>query len=147
MRRKVPAPSDREARKNSCSLSLRTWPRIRRAELVQPVRPMAMVIEMIPGLKDEHGKDGDYEDGDADQDLDDTLHDVVHPATVVPGEGTVGHADAMSMSGNQGGDVQRDPGAHPDPVEHAAPELVGAEPEPGERGRLVLPFEILPEGR
>ena len=51
MRRKVLAPSDREARKNSCSLSLSTWPRIRRAELVQPVNPMAMVSERIPGSR------------------------------------------------------------------------------------------------
>src|ERR671913_2117124 len=37
-----------------------------------------------PGLQYEHGKDGDNEDGDADQDLDDALHYVVHLAAVVP---------------------------------------------------------------
>src|SRR5919112_4363380 len=96
-----------------------------------------------PGLQYEHGKDGDNEDGDADQDLDDALHYVVDPAAVVPREGTVGHADAQVHNGNQGGDVQRDPGAHPDPIEHASPELVRAEPEPGERGRLILSLEDL----
>src|SRR5215211_2212115 len=95
------------------------------------------------GPEDQQGKDGDYEDGDAVQDLDDTLHNVVDLAAVVPRAGTVGHADAQVHCGNQGGDVQRDPGAHPDPVEHASPELVCTEPEPGERGRLVLPFEDL----
>src|SRR5918994_3602700 len=58
-----------------------------------------------PGTQDEHGKDGDYEDGDADQDLDDALHYVVHLAAVVPREGTVGQADAHVHGGNQGGDV------------------------------------------
>ena len=96
-----------------------------------------------PGVEDEQGKDGDYQDRNAVQDLDDALHYVVHPAAVEPRDGTVGHADAQVHSGNQGGDVQRDSGAHPDPVEHASPELVCTEPEPGERRRLVLPFEDL----
>src|SRR5215204_1305714 len=96
-----------------------------------------------PGVEDEQGKDGDYQDRNAVQDLDDALHYVVHPAAVEPRDGTVGHADAQVHNGNQGGDVQRDSGAHPDPVEHASPELVCTEPEPGERRRLVLPFEDL----
>src|SRR5215211_1567805 len=96
-----------------------------------------------PGAEDEQGKDSDYEDGDAVQYLGDALHYVVHLAAVVPRDGTVAHTDEQVHSGNQRGVVQRDSGAKPHPVEHTAPELVRAEPEPGERGRLVLPGEDL----
>src|SRR5215211_4990055 len=96
-----------------------------------------------PRAEDEQGKDSDYEDGDAVQYLGEALHYVVHLAAVVPRDGTVAHTDAHVHSGNQGGDVQRDSGANPHPVEHTSSERVRAEPEPGERGRLVLPGEDL----
>src|SRR5918994_730528 len=99
-----------------------------------------------PRTQDEHSKDGHNEDGDTDQDLDDALHYVVDPAAVITRDGTVGHADAQVHNGDKGGDVQRDPGAEPDPVEHAAPKLVGSEPVPGERRCFVLLREVLPHG-
>src|SRR5215211_4985651 len=99
-----------------------------------------------PRLHNEQGKDGDYQDGNAVQDLRDALHHIVHPATVVPRDGTVAQTDAQVHGGDQGGDVQRDPGTRLDPVEHAAPELVRAEPVAGERGWLVLPVEHQSDG-
>ena len=101
MRRKVPAPRDREARKNSCSLAPDQAGRTRPAGYGQGEGDRDYAR-----LQDQHHQDDDHEVGDADQDLDDTLHDVVHPATVVRGDGPIRHPDNYVQSCCEEGDVQ-----------------------------------------
>jgi hypothetical protein len=74
------APRDLEARANSCSLSCIILPRTILAMNVHPVIPRAMVMVMIPGFSTNHREDGYDEGGEAVEDLDAALHDVVHPA-------------------------------------------------------------------
>src|SRR5215204_2890006 len=86
-----------------------------------------------PRLEDGHRQDGDHQVRYAVQDLDDALHDVVHPTPEKPGDRPVRDTYEYVQESGQETDIERYPRPRPHPRPHVPAELVGTKPVLGRR--------------
>src|SRR5215212_11055105 len=91
-----------------------------------------------PGVEDDHREYRDHQVGDAVQDLDPALHDVVYPATQEPRDSPVDDANKYVQQGSKETDIQRHSCTSPHPRPHIPSELVRAKPILGGGTQVAL---------
>ena len=118
------APATRDALTYSCSRRVRNWPRINRASVTQPMRPIARKMFIKPGPRQLTNIKHQQHLRNRVDHIDDPHQDVVDPATVVAGDRPDRNRDQQHDDVRDDADDQRDPGAVHDPAEDVAPVLV-----------------------